>query len=697
MTRRTTTQEKVRPQRRLRRWIIASVLGLLLGLALILFLTKVYNPFGDQIESPLVLIPDTADFVLSIPDFPDFLGQLRDRPFVEALGDHEGFQAFLKTKAARDTGILSTLRDAFARLDEIGTSLPLGLELLGDVSGTHVLVAGYLPDRTDERAARGDVIGPTRKSDEVRFMLVFQPESWKALAGVNILLDETLCGWFMQDQIESQGITIEHRRDAVMLELPRGRGKPGERPPRARRLFITRIADTVLVSTEDRELDRIYNFVAKKGVPESTATRYARLENAYGGFQVQLLCRRKKMDRFMKLEEQLIDQWGEETLEFAESTLPRLGGEDMIVELDVNRGLGMALGGPLGAEVPGDLAPVLQRFSASDLRADFDELTQFLPDDVFAAVRLSAPLGKVFEVLFERDNLLTDEDRKDLKAELAKVEVFQSWTRLTSLLTQYTEPRIHVVFFRQPREPLEDQAEAGFALVCPLTDPAGLASLLDGLDGHVRSTRGEGIIKQIYQEKDGDARLFKIEVASGVVDDPRVTIPGIAIAHGHLIFTNYFPFLRKIPDAIRNDGKVQRMGGQGFDVALAYAPREMLLASVIDGDAMQRYFDQSATGWAYEKTTPKLELLAKWRAEAKRIARRRGLDPLSGPGGTWVDGEVKRRIKHLTDVERPEAVRKHRETIEQFRGLIQGAGIFVEAMTGGSRMSVRIEPHKSSK
>ncbi|MEE2711707.1 MAG: hypothetical protein VX913_02935, partial [Planctomycetota bacterium] len=93
MTRRTTTHEKVRPRSRLRRFIVFGTLGVLLGVLAVLFFSNIHNPFGEQIESPLVLIPDSADFVLSIPDFPEFLGKLRDRPFVESLDDHDGFQA----------------------------------------------------------------------------------------------------------------------------------------------------------------------------------------------------------------------------------------------------------------------------------------------------------------------------------------------------------------------------------------------------------------------------------------------------------------------------------------------------------------------------------------------------------------------------------------------------------------------------
>jgi len=681
--------------------ILAGLLGLLLGGGAVVFFGWIYNPFMDRIDSPLVLIPESADFVLSIPDFPDFLGQLRDRPFVDSLGEHEGFQQFLKTKSARDTGIVDTLRQAFAQLDEIGTSLPMGLDLLGDVSGAHVLICGYLPDRT---SGTGDAVITSANSDEdVRFMLAFQPQSWKALAGVNILLDETLCGWFIKDPVEAQGVEIDHMRDLVRLRLPAPAPKRGASPAELRKsakrrdLWITRIADTVLVSTEERELARIFNFVAKKGIPATTAARYTPLLNAYGGFQAHLLCRREKVDRFMKLEEQLTDQWGAETLEFAESTLPRLGGEDMVVELDINRGFGMALGGRVGEDIVGDLAPLLRRFNRTEFRADFDELTRFLPDDVFSVVRLAAPLGKVLGMLAERDNFMSPADRKDMRNEMAKIPAFGDWDRLMLALSDYTRPSINVAFFRQPREALDDKAEAGFALVCPLRNPAGVTELINGLDKHVRGTQGEGLIKQIYREKDGDTRLYKIELVSGAVDDPRVTVPGVAIAHGHLVFSNYFDFLRKIPGVIKNDGKVKPMGGSGFDVAMAYMPREMLLGAIIDGSSLEPYLDQSANGWAYGKTNPSQARMGEWRSEAKRLAIRRGLDPVSIDGGNWIDTEVRRRIRHMTEVERPEALRSHRETIDQFRGLIQGFGFYVEATTGGVRMSVRVEPHKAKK
>ena len=289
----SSSERKVRPRRRWRLRLVVVLLGLVLGAAGILFCSRVYNPFGDSVESPLVLIPDDMDFVVYVPDFPTFMGEVRERDFVTALDGHPGFQGFLKTKGARESGLVDTLRKVFRSLDDAAGRVPLGLELMGDVSGTEVIVAGYFPEKKD---------------GELRFMAVFQPGAWKTIAGVNILLDETLCDWFVSDALEAEGIGIEHRRDQVKLAFPDWNQD----------LWITRIADTVLVSTEERQLARIHGAVLKDGLPESPAPRYFPLQNASGDFHAQVLARRRKADTYLELEKQLLDLWGPEDLDLVE-------------------------------------------------------------------------------------------------------------------------------------------------------------------------------------------------------------------------------------------------------------------------------------------------------------------------------------------------------------------------------------------
>ena len=74
-----------------------------------------------------------------------------------------------------------TLRTAFRELNKISVSLPFGLSLLGDVSGTGVVVAGYLPEESRAPSAAGKPVSP----DDLRFMAVLQPKSWLAVAAAN--------------------------------------------------------------------------------------------------------------------------------------------------------------------------------------------------------------------------------------------------------------------------------------------------------------------------------------------------------------------------------------------------------------------------------------------------------------------------------------------------------------------------------
>ncbi|MEE2711176.1 MAG: hypothetical protein VX913_00235, partial [Planctomycetota bacterium] len=205
--------------------------------------------------------------------------------------------------------------------------------------------------------------------------------------------------------------------------------------------------------------------------------------------------------------------------------------------------------------------------------------------------------------------------------------------------------------------------------------------------------RGEGTIKQIYTEDRGGVSLFKPILTAGAesyfVDDPRVTIPGMAIVDGHLVITNFFPFLRDIPKVLA--GTMEPMGGGGFDVALSYAPQSMLFAAVIDNGRLQPYLEQSAPGWAFSQTSPTQDDMGAWRKEFAARARKQGIPNGTRQFSDFVDGAFRRRYEDLTGVQRDAKRRSIEEHLQHFDGLIRGTGLFVETGTGDVRMSLRIE------
>src|SRR5262245_31210461 len=98
-TTRPTAPATASPRRRLRKALVFAFLGVVLGVLVVLFLARVYNPFEEGIgdRQLLHLAPPDADMLVFIPRVPQFLGELRDRPFSRVLAEHQGFQQFLRS------------------------------------------------------------------------------------------------------------------------------------------------------------------------------------------------------------------------------------------------------------------------------------------------------------------------------------------------------------------------------------------------------------------------------------------------------------------------------------------------------------------------------------------------------------------------------------------------------------------------
>ncbi|MAG57158.1 MAG: hypothetical protein CMJ83_12765 [Planctomycetes bacterium] len=641
------------------------LLGLVLGAAGILFCSRVYNPFGDSVESPLVLIPDDMDFVVYVPDFPTFMGEVRERDFVTALDGHPGFQGFLKTKGARESGLVDTLRKVFRSLDDAAGRVPLGLELMGDVSGTEVIVAGYFPEKKD---------------GELRFMAVFQPGAWKTIAGVNILLDETLCDWFVSDALEAEGIGIEHRRDQVKLAFPDWNQD----------LWITRIADTVLVSTEERQLARIHGAVLKDGLPESPAPRYFPLQNASGDFHAQVLARRRKADTYLELEKQLLDLWGPEDLDLVEATLPRVGSVDMVVELHIGSGIGVALSGGLGDQKEDDVSAVLEPFTKDDLEEVMDGYRRFLPKEVFGILHLHAPLGRLTQRLFSREDIFPFEEQKLLDDYLASTPVFGSRVAFFETLSRHSESATSIVFFTQPREMFSDQAKPGYAVVVRAKDIEGLKRLLARLQREIVQTNGEGPVTQLFHETKGGVELYKPVLQANVIDDPRVTIPGLAIADGHLLISNFYPMLKVLPEVLAGTHPSMK-DHDGFQSALSYAPDDLLLAGLLDHDRLEPYLDQSVSGWAHQHSTPTNDDFEQWIIEGRNLGVKQDMKPGPELEG-FADRYRNRKHEAAIQVELPRRRAEARRHVDYFRGLLTSTGFFVEIQGGEVKIQLRIDP-----
>ena len=229
-------------------------------------------------------------------------------------------------------------------------------------------------------------------------------------------------------------------------------------------------------------------------------------------------------------------------------------------------------------------------------------------------------------------------------------------------------------------------------MICPVRNRMRLITQFKKIDRRLRADAArDTAIKQLFHVKVGQSDLYEPVLANSVVDDPRVTMPGIAVLPGSLMFTNFHPFQRRVADVIEK--KLDPLGiPEGFRVAQSYAPSFLRIAALIDGDNLQPWLQQSADGWAYEQTVATNMDYIAWRQAANRAAQRAGLERGSDGYAAYVEREIGRQEKDITEVKRPQLKRDINQYIDDFEGFLAGIGIFVEDTSGGVRMSLRIDP-----
>lgn len=649
----------LRPRRRWRRWVFAALLGVIIGGGCVLFLSKVHNPFGPRVPDSLALLPADADFVISIPRFPAFVKELPERPVLARLLLDDGFREFLNTPTMRDTGLPEAVRGAFHEMEVLNTRLPLGLTLAPDVTGEHVVMAGWMP------AARGDAF---------RMLLAFRPGSWLALAGVNALLDETLCDWFLAEEIAAAGITLERFRDSVSL-TPRG----------GRALHITRIADTVLVSSEGELLSRIRNAIALDGVPETSALRYVPLlaGTEAATSDLALLVRREAADAQLQVEASLKRLWGPVVFGLVQDLLPRPSGEDLLFTLDADEALDIAVS---AEAAPGALLSHFQPMEEGALAELREVAGGRLPADCFAMLGCDVAPGKLLGALLARPDVLSAEEKRTFDEWCRTQLATGSLAGLAERLDEALGSRGALFFFRQERENVLDKSTAGFALVLPLRQRERLLELVGTIEKLHKADPTQSLMHELERKEEEGVLSLVPRLKEGVRDDPRVLVPGLALVGNHAIVTNWAPLF----DAVRRTRRSPASSFAAIETlgeAATSAPRDLLVGGILDGRNLWPFVEQSIPGWAFQQTTLGDTRYRRWREEFQMDAVRRGLQPGSAAWKQQEDQYIARQEQSLTAVERPRIEREMHTWTSCFKTLLRAAAMSVVA--DGSRCAVR--------
>jgi hypothetical protein len=672
MTTRTAAKVIASPPRRRARKILFSIfLGVLLGAAVVLFLSRVHNPFEEGIgdRDLLLLAPDDADALVFVPKVAKFLGEVRDRPFIRGLADHPPFQSFLRSDYARRTGALETLSAAFRELDLLRARPPLGLDLFGDILGDALVVAGY---------------APAQPGRDWQFMAMFRPNDWKVLAGVNVLVDDVIGDLGpVRNALEGAGVQhVERHRDSITLHFRQGPA-----------ISLARIRNVVVAGTEIDRITRLKTTIERDRLPASPPFRYAGLSPDLGAspYEVRAVVRRKVADAQLQLSARLDAEWGRDNVSLLEATIPRFGGEDVVVTLALDDVLDLRLRIVEAAPRQHDLSQSLRNYPREDAAMAFQRAAPLLPDSTFAFTHFRADVPRFLDAFFQRSELFSAADINNLKDALKSVPGVDDLAGLKNKLAQISDGRISIGFFTQDREPL-DKAAPGHFVAWQLQDETELRNLISAVDRQIRERSSQGVksvVREIVHTAGKGVDVYELVLPEGVVDDARVTKLGLVIGRGVLIVTNYVPSFRGLAQVGALDERTLPAEST-LITTLDRGPDSMRIDGAIAGAPIYRYFDHAAVGWAVQKTTPSARKEIEWRATAEASARQRGLKDGTPEFNKVVDESYQRNLDSLLQIERPRISREIAQNLEYFRGLVSGVGFSI-GERDGVEIGVRVE------
>jgi hypothetical protein len=178
-------------------------------------------------------------------------------------------------------------------------------------------------------------------------------------------------------------------------------------------------------------------------------------------------------------------------------------------------------------------------------------------------------------------------------------------------------------------------------------------------------------------------------VPQGVIDDPRVTKLGLVVGHEVLIVTNFIPSFRSLTEGPSIQDRTIR-AERTLVWALDRGPDVMRLGCAISGEAIYRWFDQAAPGWAVQRTTPSGKLEYEWRVAAQVGARGKGLRDGTADFDKFVEDEYQRRLEKMQKIDRPQLRGEIDRYLGYLRGLVRSVGFFI-GERDGVELSLRID------
>lgn len=592
--------------KRRRRVVIGAVLGTVLAVVTVGFCDLIYNPFATDIPDLKSLVPNDAAWVVEVRDFPTFIKGLENREFYSRLDQDRGFQRFVNRQEVRRNPVVGALREMFRSVVDSSSTyeMPFGLEIIGDVSGVQVVVAGYPPEPG---------------ALEPGVLCAFKPTSWMAVAAVNLLLSPKMCQWFIADRMPE--ITVRHAGGVALLDVPAG--------GRSVTVAVGRVGNAILAGTATDAIGRLVRRNNSDNL-DSMVARRLRPEWAWSGsddLSVSVAVDRAVLTEDVSFRRDvLLPSIGPDGARFIGNFLPKLDGVTIHMEGEIDEVATVRAAVDVSERRSASLFTSMPEIDQELLVKRLDEVGAIMPFYTFGVVHLSCHPSRLLRFAWDLPRFI-DNDKKDVWADAIRQYIprFQSNSEVSGgLQREFTacfDEEMSVFLFRKDRgEDPTDYTSTGWAVVLSIRDRDHLESLI----GEIDKAQGDGVrvfdrfeFPEMDQWHISDQRFL---------DDPEESNPGFAIIGEHFVFTNWFQMLNDVCEVARGSkapfGALDTVRG-----SLEESPEGSRLFAHINAEQLYEFIDSVKEGWVKERSEIDPAEMVQKRNELVQEAGRRGVPP----------------------------------------------------------------------
>ena len=626
--------------------LIGSGLGVLFLAGLIWFVSNVYSPFMEDVADLRVLLPEDCDFLIEARDFPTLVKGVEDATFYASLDRNEEFQNFLQSPEVRSSPAVRQLKKAFEQAASDKVALPAGIEFLGGVTGSQIVLGGYAPK--------------TPGADPV-FLLVVKPGDWKVIAGANVLLHETLCGWFVDGRINVK--EIRHTDPIVELDVD-VEGKPTT-------FALARIHNALMIGN-DPELVRTRAIrLRQDGLPFAPEARF-RPDWVWDGGEetsIQILARRQPFeDQFEPRRTILRPAFGL-MAQPLESYFPHFEGEDLAMRAIVGDAAEFRFSIGCRGRNPVDLPTRMHPVDKVAVQRQIDDILKAMPPYTFAYFYQNASPGDLLAYLCNEPKLFnTDQKKLWFETAVERLPRFKGVAAdekqgpaLLPALVRELRAAFHndvgIVAFKQQRLQKIVSSAPGVAVVMHIKDRQYLQRFIDEIGASIDPK------VQAFEFYDDDRLKMWHIIAKGLVNNREVTDPGFAILGDWFIFTNWFRMLTDMQGVLKDPVSGFTARSEVLDdlqTNLADMPPGASAFAFVDAEQLFEFFDDAKDAWVEERASISDAEKVTKRLELEREATEKKIP--ADQRQRYSDAMFQAWIQQLTGTKNPQKIRAEIET-----------------------------------